>query len=61
MSKIIAPVDGRVNQLSVHTVGGIVTDAQPLMIIVPDDVTMNPKLGQITKILVSSKKGKKQK
>ena len=40
MSKIIAPVDGRINQLAMHTVGGIVTDAQALMIIVPDDVVM---------------------
>ena len=40
LSKIIAPVDGRINQLAMHTVGGIVTDAQALMIIVPDDVVM---------------------
>lgn len=37
---IVSPVDGRVNQLSVHTLGGIVTEAQPLMTIVPNDVTM---------------------
>ncbi|TAK91877.1 MAG: HlyD family type I secretion periplasmic adaptor subunit, partial [Burkholderiaceae bacterium] len=34
---ITAPVDGTVQQLAVHTVGGVVTAAQPLMIIVPRD------------------------
>lgn len=32
-----APVDGRVQQLAVHTQGGVVTPAQPLMVIVPLD------------------------
>ena len=40
LSTIVAPVDGRVYQLALHTVGGIVTDAQPLMMIVPDDVDL---------------------
>lgn len=35
--KLTAPVDGNVQQLAVHTVGGVVTPAQPLMIIVPAD------------------------
>ena len=30
-----APVDGTVEQLSVHTIGGVVTPAQTLMVIVP--------------------------
>lgn len=34
---LTAPVDGTVQQLAVHTVGGVVTVAQPLMIIVPTD------------------------
>lgn len=33
--KLRAPVDGTVQQLSVHTVGGVVQAAQPLMVIVP--------------------------
>ena len=33
---IVAPIDGRVNQLAVHTVGAVVTEAQPLMTIVPE-------------------------
>ena len=31
---------GRVNQLSVHTVGGVVSEGQALMMVVPDDVTL---------------------
>lgn len=32
-----APVDGVVQQLQIHTVGGVVTPAQELMLIVPDE------------------------
>jgi len=32
-----APVDGTVQQLAVHTVGGVVTPAQQLMVVVPAD------------------------
>ncbi len=32
-----APADGIVQQLAIHTVGGVVTAAQPLMVIVPTD------------------------
>jgi hemolysin D len=34
---LTAPVAGTVQQLTVHTVGGVVTTAQPLLEIVPDD------------------------
>lgn len=34
---ITAPVDGTVQQLAIHTVGGVVKEAEPLMIIVPKD------------------------
>jgi hemolysin D len=37
LMRLSAPVDGTVQQLAVHTVGGVVTPAQPLMIIVPKD------------------------
>lgn len=33
--RILSPVDGVVQQLTVHTVGGVVPAAQPLMLIVP--------------------------
>lgn len=32
---LLAPVDGTIQQLDIHTVGGVVTPAQPLMQIVP--------------------------
>src|SRR5215475_6065877 len=35
LQKLTAPVDGQVQQLAVHTIGGVVTPAQQLMIIVP--------------------------
>jgi hemolysin D len=35
--KLLAPVDGTVQQLTVHTVGGVVPAAQPLMLIVPQE------------------------
>ena len=34
---LVAPVDGAVQQLSVHTVGGVVTPAQALAVVVPAD------------------------
>jgi hemolysin D len=37
MMRLTAPVGGTVQQLAVHTVGGVVTPAQPLMVIVPRD------------------------
>lgn len=40
LSHIVAPTDGRVSQLSVHTVGGVVTAAQGLMEIVPEDAVL---------------------
>lgn len=40
MAIIYAPTSGRVYNLSIHTLGGIVTDAQPLMQIVPEDAKL---------------------
>ncbi|MGR6739548.1 HlyD family type I secretion periplasmic adaptor subunit [Pseudomonas chlororaphis] len=37
LTSLKAPVDGTVQQLAIHTVGGVVTPAQPLMVIVPAD------------------------
>lgn len=38
--KLTSPVDGTVQQLTVHTVGGVVPAAQPLMQIVPKQATV---------------------
>jgi len=37
LMRLVAPVTGTVQQLAIHTVGGVVTPAQVLMIIVPVD------------------------
>ncbi|TWB39214.1 HlyD family type I secretion periplasmic adaptor subunit [Nitrospirillum pindoramense] len=37
---LTAPLSGTVQQLAVHTVGGVVTPAQGLLVIVPDDVPL---------------------
>jgi len=37
LQELTAPVDGVVQQLAVHTIGGVVTPAQPLAVIVPLD------------------------
>ena len=37
LQQLTAPVSGMVQQLAVHTVGGVVTPAQALMVIVPRD------------------------
>jgi hemolysin D len=38
--KLAAPVDGTVQQLTVHTVGGVVPAAQPIMLVVPQEDTV---------------------
>ncbi|MBI2800140.1 MAG: HlyD family type I secretion periplasmic adaptor subunit [Gammaproteobacteria bacterium] len=37
LTTLTAPVSGTVQQLAVHTEGGVVTEAQPLLVLVPDD------------------------
>ncbi|MBN9040906.1 MAG: hemolysin secretion protein D [Rhizobiales bacterium 62-47] len=37
---IRAPQNGRVHQLSVHTVGGVIAPGEPIMLIVPDNDTL---------------------
>ncbi|WP_422476279.1 HlyD family efflux transporter periplasmic adaptor subunit [Endozoicomonas sp. ALB032] len=38
--KIVSPIDGTVQQLQIHTIGGVVQPAQALMQIVPKEATM---------------------
>jgi hemolysin D len=40
LQKLTAPVDGTVQQLQVHTVGGVVQPAQVLMVLVPKDTPL---------------------
>lgn len=44
LSKIIAPDDGYVSNLSVHTIGGVVTPAQTIMEIVPEHATLEAEV-----------------
>lgn len=44
LTQLTAPVDGIVQQLAVHSVGGVVTTAQPLMIVVPDSPTVTAEV-----------------
>jgi hemolysin D len=37
LQRLTAPVDGTVQQLAVHTIGGVVTPAQSLLMVVPED------------------------
>ena len=37
LERLISPIDGVVQQLAVHTVGGVVTPAQALLVVVPRD------------------------
>lgn len=36
LQRLVSPVDGTVAQLSIHTIGGVVESAKPIMVIVPD-------------------------
>lgn len=38
--RLVAPVDGTVQQLAVHTVGGVATPAQTLLVVVPDEAPL---------------------
>lgn len=40
LMQLRAPVDGTVQQLAVHTVGGVVTPAQPLLAVVPSEESL---------------------
>ncbi|WP_235816915.1 HlyD family type I secretion periplasmic adaptor subunit [Bordetella ansorpii] len=40
LTRLAAPVSGTVQQLAIRTVGGVVTEAQPLMLVVPEEHVM---------------------
>ena len=44
LTQLTAPVDGTVQQLAVHTAGGVVTPAQVLMIVVPKDAEVTAEV-----------------
>ena len=44
LTKLVAPVAGTVQQLAIHTTGGVVTPAQQLMVIVPDGAEVTAEI-----------------
>lgn len=44
LTQLTAPVDGTVQQVAVHTEGGVVTEAQVLMVIVPRDAQVTAEV-----------------
>ena len=44
LTKLTAPVAGTVQQLAVHTAGGVVTPAQVLLVLVPDDADVTAEV-----------------
>ncbi len=44
LTQLTAPVAGIVQQLAIHTTGGVVTEAQPLMIVVPDSARVTAEI-----------------
>lgn len=47
LTVLAASVDGTVQQLAAHTVGGVVTEAQALMVIVPDSPPGEPLVAEV--------------
>ena len=47
LSTLTAPVAGTVQQLAANTVGGVVTEAQTLMVIVPDNTPGEPLVAEV--------------
>jgi hemolysin D len=43
-TQLTAPVAGIIQQLAIHTTGGVVTSAQPLMIVVPESATVTAEI-----------------
>lgn len=44
LTKLTAPVSGTVQQLAVHTTGGVVTPAQVLLVVVPDEAQVTAEV-----------------
>ncbi|MGH8830908.1 MAG: HlyD family type I secretion periplasmic adaptor subunit [Polaromonas sp.] len=44
LTHLASPVDGVIQQLAIHTTGGVVTSAQPLMIVVPDSAKVTAEV-----------------
>ena len=47
LATLTAPVSGTVQQLAAHTIGGVVTEAQTLMVVVPDGVSGDQLVAEV--------------
>ncbi|MCL6271300.1 HlyD family type I secretion periplasmic adaptor subunit [Sansalvadorimonas sp. 2012CJ34-2] len=56
---LLAPVAGTIQQLQVHTVGGVVQPAQPLMVIVPDKAVLEVEAQVLNKDIGFLRSGQK--
>ena len=56
---LMAPVSGEVQQLAVNTIGGVVTEAQPLMLIVPRGENLEAEVNVENKDIGFVKEGQK--
>lgn len=57
LMQLRAPVDGTVQQLAVHTIGGVVTPAQPLLAVVPGKETLEVEAMVLNKDIGFVRKG----
>jgi len=58
-TQLQAPINGQVQQLAVHTVGGVVTPAQALMVIVPEDAELQVEAMLLNKDIGFVEEGQK--
>lgn len=49
LRRITAPVSGVVQQLTVHTVGGVIKEAEPIMVIVPENAVLEVETAFLNK------------
>ncbi|ALJ13766.1 HlyD family type I secretion periplasmic adaptor subunit [Sphingopyxis macrogoltabida] len=49
LQRLVSPVDGTVAQLAIHTVGGVVEPAKPIMIIVPSRASLEAEVRLLNK------------
>jgi len=57
LNRLTAPVDGKVQNLKIHTLGGVAESAQELMIIVPDNTPLEIEALALNKDIGFIKKG----
>lgn len=44
LTQLTSPIDGTLHQVAIHTVGGVVTEAQPLMVVVPQGIALEAEV-----------------